>query len=126
MTARYTRRGIALKVALMFASVPWLMRAGPDLFAQVPGPATTVRGQLMRMFQGQKYPAAGVPVTVNSQALGRSAAAYSGPDGMFYLPNIPYGPYQLEIWVQGFSVGPLSSPILVNQLPFFDVGVRSL
>ena len=59
--------------------------------------AATVRGRLVH---ANGYPAAGVAVTVFNQQLGRSSPAYAGPDGMFYLYNIPQGYYYLEVWIQ--------------------------
>lgn len=56
--------------------------------------AALVRGRLLR----GRYNAPGVAVTVWCQAYGRSQPSYSGPDGMYYLPNIPPGQYTLEIW----------------------------
>src|SRR5262245_24746381 len=61
--------------------------------------AATVRGRLVRRTPQGFYPAQGVPVTVFSREKGRSGASYSGPDGMYYLYNIPPGPYTLEVWV---------------------------
>lgn len=57
--------------------------------------AATVRGRLVH---ANGYPAAGVAVTVVNQQVGRSSPAYAGPDGMYYLYNIPPGYYYLEVW----------------------------
>ena len=54
--------------------------------------ASTVRGRLLHI---NGYPAAGVAVTVSNQQAGRSSPAYAGPDGMYYLYNVPPGYYYL-------------------------------
>src|ERR1700732_4834759 len=59
--------------------------------AQVPG--FSVRGQLIR----NGFPAAGMPVRLLSTTWGPSAYTYSGGDGMYYLYNIPQGPYLVEV-----------------------------
>src|SRR5437588_22985 len=58
--------------------------------------AATVRGRLVH---ANGYPAAGVAITVVNQQVGRSSPAYVGPDGMYYLYNIPPGYYYLEVWI---------------------------
>lgn len=70
--------------------------ATANLFA-----ASVVRGRLVRRGPYGDYPAAGVGVSVFalSSGIGRSAMAYSGGDGMYYIPNVPGGQYKLEIWV---------------------------
>lgn len=76
---------------------------------------TTVRGQLLK--NGQS-PAAGIKVTLNHPTFGRSSATTTGSDGMYYLYNVPYGDYFLEVWI--------SNPALVYQVrvgtsPFSDL-----
>ena len=61
--------------------------------------AGTVRGRLDRRDgYGRIYPAVYVRVTLYNDRVGRSAPAYSGTDGMYYLYNVPPGSYLLEIW----------------------------
>jgi len=67
---------------------------------QLPGmpqamPLATVRGQLVLPNQ----PAVGVPVNLYNVQLGYSGYSYSGPDGMYFLNNIPPGDYDLLVWV---------------------------
>jgi hypothetical protein len=59
--------------------------------------AATVRGRLIR--RNTSYPAPGIAVTVINSYGVRCSPAYTGADGMYYLFNIPPGPYYLEIWV---------------------------
>ena len=76
---------------------------------------TTVRGQLLR--NGQS-PAAGIQVTLYSPTFGRSSPAVTGPDGMYYLYNVPYGNYYLEIWL---SNPPRAYPAQVGRYPYNDL-----
>lgn len=84
--------------------------------------AGTVRGQLFRVApNGARYPATGVPVTISSPSTGRSAPAYSGSDGMYYLFNIPPGGFNLEVWVWGPSAQPLVFGMQVLNQPVTDI-----
>ena len=76
---------------------------------------TTVRGQLLR--QGQ-FPAAGAQVTLYSQSFGRSSPSTTGNDGMFYINNVPFGNYYLEVWI---SNPPQAYPVQVTGYPFHDL-----
>jgi hypothetical protein len=76
---------------------------------------TTARGQLLH--QGQ-FPAAGIQVTLYSQTFGRSSPSMSGNDGMFYIYNVPFGTYYLEVWV---STPPQSYPVQITGYPFHDL-----
>jgi hypothetical protein len=84
--------------------------------------AATVRGRLDRVNpQGFRYPATGVAVTVYNQYMGRSGASYAGPDGMYYLYNIPPGQYYLEVWISHDPrIPPTVYPISVYE-PYSDV-----
>ena len=84
--------------------------------------AETVRGMLIRQTpQGAEYPAQGVGVTVNRPDLGRSGFTYSGPDGMYYLYDIPPGQYTLEVWVYP-DTPPWVFDIVVHNQPTTDIG----
>lgn len=81
--------------------------------------AGTVRGKLYRRaFDGRIYPAPYIRVTLNHAQYGRSSPADTGPDGMYYLYNVPPGGYWLEIWVAN---GPLVYPIQVFDQPLTDI-----
>ena len=81
--------------------------------------SSTVRGRLTRVApNGQSFPAQGIAVTVYNPQLGRSSPAYSGPDGMYYLYNIPTGSYTLEVWA---SNSPLLFQIQVYPQPYTDI-----
>jgi hypothetical protein len=76
---------------------------------------TTVRGQVLH--NGQS-PAAGIQVTLFSQATGRSSPSITGNDGMYYLYNVPFGNYYLEVWV---SNPPQAYPVQITGSPFHDL-----
>jgi hypothetical protein len=83
--------------------------------------AANIRGRLYRQTRGGTFPAQGIPVTVFAPNIGRSAYAYSGSDGMYYLYNIPDGNYTLEIWVYPNSP-PLTFQIRAAGGGFSDIG----
>jgi hypothetical protein len=78
--------------------------------------AATVRG---RLIHANGYFAAGVAVTVFNPQLGRSSPAYTGPDGMYYLYNVPPGYYNLEIWINPGGA-PIVYQIQVGE-PYTDI-----
>jgi hypothetical protein len=61
------------------------------------GFAAMVRGRIQR----GPYPVPYVTVTLFSSSRGRSAPSVTGPDGMYYLYNVPPGQYIIEIWLGG-------------------------
>jgi hypothetical protein len=83
--------------------------------------ASTVRGRLLHI---NGYPAAGVAVTVSNQQAGRSSPAYAGPDGMYYLYNVPPGYYYLEIWLRPDA--PTMYQIQVINQPYTDIAPISV
>jgi hypothetical protein len=89
------------------------------VFVQPSVAASTVRGRLFRVFNGGSYPVQGIGVTVFNPRLGRSTPSYSGPDGMYYLYNIPGGAYTLEIWTTPNE--PMTFQITVYEIPFTDI-----
>jgi|GEM_PF-1866076 hypothetical protein len=83
--------------------------------------ASTVRGRLDRRDgYGRLYPAVYVPVTLYNDGNGRSAPAYTGPDGMYYLYNVPPGTYSLEIWAYP-NQRPIVYTIYVYNQPLTDI-----
>lgn len=66
------------------------------LFLVTAANAATIRG---RLIHSNGYPAGGIAVTVYNANTGRSSPAYTGGDGMYYIYNVPAGPYYLEVWV---------------------------
>lgn len=83
--------------------------------------AGTVRGRLDRRDgYGRTYPAVYVAVTLYNERLGRSAPAYSGTDGMYYIYNVPPGTYYLEIWPYP-NQRPIVYTIYVSNQPVTDI-----
>jgi hypothetical protein len=78
--------------------------------------AQTIRGRLMK---GSR-PIIGVPVNVYSNVIGQSGFSYSGPDGMYYLFNIPPGQFILQIWDIP-NVPPMQFQIYVHPQPWVDI-----
>ena len=64
----------------------------------------TVRGELLR---GSGV-ASGVAVTLLNSKKVRTLPAYSGADGMYYVPNVKAGSYTLEIWTKPNKPLPIS------------------
>lgn len=63
--------------------------------------AENVRGRLDGYGQYGAYPVPRVAVTLFSQTFGRTSPAYSDYQGMYYIYNVPPGPYTLEVWIGG-------------------------
>lgn len=83
--------------------------------------AATVRGQLNRRAGASAAPAAGICITVYKPGGGRSPRACSNSQGMYYLPNIAPGDYQLEVWTsQDPRVQPIRYPVRVAE-PYTDI-----
>jgi hypothetical protein len=83
--------------------------------------AGTVRGRLDRRDgYGRVYPAVYVAVTLFQDGRGRSAPAYTGTDGMYYLYNVPPGTYNLEIWAYP-NQPPIVYTIYVANQPLTDI-----
>jgi hypothetical protein len=79
----------------------------------------TLRGRVLRAGPYGAYTVSGIGVTVNSPSLGRSGAAYSGSDGMYYL-YVPPGAYTLEVWAVP-GAAPMMFSIAVPAVPYFDI-----
>jgi len=108
-----------MKKRLRFAAALVIAIALNSLVAAA-ATAGTVRGQLLRVApNGYRYPAPGLAVTVFRQDMGRSGAAYTGYDGMYYLNNIPPGYYVLEIWNGGRVIAWYT--IVVYNQPLTDI-----
>jgi hypothetical protein len=83
--------------------------------------ATDLRGRIdaKNSYTGLSYPRSGARVQLTKEGPGRPVvvrAAYSGADGMYYLPGIAAGKYVLVVNGQRF-------PLVVNNQPYQDVPV---
>lgn len=74
--------------------------------------AALVRGRLQRNVGNGYIGLAGIAVTVNSPAFGRSQPAFTDGNGMYFL-QIPAGSYVLEVWIP--NQPPLAFPIVVGE-----------
>lgn len=81
--------------------------------------AQTIRGRLMRATPYGPYPAAYVAVTVYAPHMGRSAPAYSSPEGFYFLYNVPPGQYVLEVWTSNIPV--TANLFVAHNRPWVDV-----
>jgi hypothetical protein len=67
----------------------------------------------------------GAAVKVTQTATGVSRTAISGSDGGYVLPNLPIGPYLLEVAKEGFNKYAQSGIVLeVNTAPTVDVSMK--
>lgn len=95
-----------------------------ELGAQGP---PVVRGRLQRAAAPNVwYPVSGVVVTVVRGDGVRSTPAFSGPDGMYYVYNLPAGAYIIELWQpytqRPFATYPINVRYMSNQYgSWFDV-----
>ena len=84
--------------------------------------AGTVRGRLDRQGPYGIHPVPYMAVTLySSTSRRRTSPAYTGADGMYYLYNIPYGGYTLEIWIKGFRYPPITYRISVLNQQYTDI-----
>jgi hypothetical protein len=106
-----------MKLRLLLIAIVLLFGLAENTLAQA-----VVRGRLVRM----GYPIPNVRVNLYSTTLGLSNVSFSGSDGMYYLNNIPYGIYYLQVWANMVNpTVPLSYPIQVSW-PVTDIPVISL
>lgn len=83
---------------------------------------STIRGRLVRIApNGQQYPAPRIGVRVYQPNLGPSAFSYTGDDGMYYIPGIPPGQYQLQVWITSKIENALLFAINVLPQQFTDI-----
>ena len=61
---------------------------------------TTVEGQVLRdkANKSDKHPAVNVPITLQSEKMGRSPVVYTNSEGKYYLKDVPPGKYTIQIW----------------------------
>jgi hypothetical protein len=79
--------------------------------------ATTVRGRVDRQTSFGIVTAGSIKVTLKSTAGSRSSPAYTNPQGVYYIYNVPTGNYVLEVWS---SRNPVTIPITVQNVPVFN------
>src|SRR5581483_10388687 len=99
-------------VLLAFSAAAWGQAAST---AQIQGTVQDATGAAV--------PGADVKVTQTSTGVTRTAT--TGADGGYVLPNLPIGPYQLEVSKQGFSKYVQTGIVLqVAASPTIDVSLK--
>ena len=67
----------------------------------------------------------GAEVTVTKTDTGLTRTVFTGADGTYTVPNLPVGPYQLKVVLQGFSTYVRDGIVLqVNSNPTIDVALE--
>lgn len=103
-----TRRGLTVFLLLLA-----ILSGSINVYAQ------TVRGRLLRWTPYGSYPASYVAVTLFSPRMGRSAPAYSTPEGFYFLYNVPPGQYVLEVWA--YQVPSTNHVVVSPNQPLTDI-----
>ena len=68
----------------------------------------------------------GVTVTVTQTDTGFTRTTVTDEDGAYVLPNLPLGPYRLEVMLAGFRTYAQTGIVLqVGATPAINVGARS-
>jgi hypothetical protein len=102
-----------MRISLLIVAI---LACGFACASHLDAQTTTVRGQLLK--NGQ-FPAAGIKVTLNHPTFGRSTASLTGSDGMYYLYNVPFGDYFLEVWLPNQQ--PSVYPMRIFTAPYCDL-----
>lgn len=99
------------------AALLWLLASGTG-WAQAVG-GSQVSG-VVRDSSGGVLP--GVEVTITKTDTGMTRTVFTNADGSYTLPNLPVGPYQLKVTLQGFNTYVRDGLILqVSSNPSIDV-----
>src|SRR5687768_15443124 len=109
MTPVFRRLALAAAV-LLFAAHAWSGQAGST--AQISG---TVRDQSAAVLPG-------ADVTVTQTDTGATRSVVTDADGNYALPNLPVGPYRLQVTLSGFRTYQQTGIVLqVNANPTINV-----
>jgi hypothetical protein len=99
------------------AILVWLLTTAPGAAQAVAG--SQVAG-LVRDSGGGVLPGASIVITKTDTAMTRTTV--TGADGTFVFPNLPVGPYQLKVTMQGFNTFVQDGIVLqVNTNPTIEV-----
>src|SRR6187402_3053674 len=95
-----------------------------SLFAATPAPAQSVAGSqlsgVVRDASGGAVP--GAEVLVTKIDTGQTRSTQTGHDGTYVFPNLPVGPYELRVTLQGFNTYVQSGIVLqVSTNPIVNV-----
>ena len=103
--------------ALVVLGCVWLPASGTGWAQAVAG--SQIAG-VVRDSGGGVLP--GAEITATKTDTGMTRTVFAGPDGAYVLPNLPVGPYQLKIVLQGFQTYLRDGIVLqVNSNPIVDV-----
>ena len=80
------------------AVLVWVLTAGTGWAQAVAG--SQVSG-VVKDSSGGVLP--GVEVTITKTDTGTARTVFTGDDGSYVFPNLPVGPYQLKVVLQGFN-----------------------
>src|SRR5215467_2561861 len=68
---------------------------------------------------------AGAEVTVTQTATGQARTVFSGANGGYVLPNLPIGPYEMQVSKEGFAKSVQAGIVLqVASNPTLDVSLK--
>src|SRR5262245_53867894 len=93
---RYNVKGLRGSVGIMVIA---LTTSGGAAWAQAI--AGSQLSGVVRDSSGGAIP--GAEVTATKTDTGAIRTVFTGPDGAYSLPNLPVGPYQLKVVLQGFN-----------------------
>ncbi len=103
--------------ALVILGCVWLLASGTSWAQAVAG--SQIAG-VVRDSGGGVLP--GAEITATKTDTGMTRTVFAGPDGAYVIPNLPVGPYQLKIVLQGFQTYLRDGIVLqVNSNPIVDV-----
>ena len=104
---------------ILGAALVWLLAAGTGWAQAVAG--SQLSG-VVKDSSGGVLP--GVEVTVTKTDTGTVRTVITGADGAYVLPNLPVGPYQLKVVLQGFNTYVRDGIVLqVNTNPTINVAL---
>jgi hypothetical protein len=102
---------------LVIVTLAWLLASGTGWAQAVAG--SQIAG-VVRDSGGGVLP--GAEITATKTDTGMTRTVFAGPDGAYVIPNLPVGPYQLKIVLQGFQTYLRDGIVLqVNSNPVVDV-----
>ena len=108
-------RRIVVRTFIIIVLAAYSTLAWSQSTAQISGRVTDQSGAVMP----------GVEVTVTQTATGATRSAVTDETGNYALPNLPIGPYRLEVSKEGFSTYVQSGVVLqVNSNPSIAIQMK--
>ena len=107
-------RNLGVIVAGLLVSLLWSAEVAAQATAQISGSVKDQSGAVLP----------GVDVTVTQTATGIMRSTVTNEAGSFVLPNLPIGPYRLDVMLSGFrSYSQTGIELQVNSSPVIDVAL---